>query len=77
MNSIKEAFQSLAPKQSDIIVGVVIETTPLTVKAVGDEKLIVKPLYGQSIREKSHKIGDEVLMLAYREGKKYFILDRR
>lgn len=77
MNSIKEAFQSLSPKQSDIIVGVVTKTAPLTVKAIGDEKLIVKPLYGQSVRKMTLEIGDEVLMLAYREGKKYFILDRR
>ena len=80
-NSLKQLIQSLFPKQDDIIVGKVTKLYPLTVKDVSDDKLEIRPLYGRSISNMisagTLEIGSEVLMLAYKGGKKYFVLDRR
>jgi len=80
-NSLKQIIQSLFPNQDDVIVGKVIKSYPLTVRAMGDDKLEITPLYGASISamiaNESIKVGSEVLMLAYRGGKKYYVLDKR
>ena len=80
-SSLKQLIQSLFPVQDDIIVGRVTKISPLTVKDVGDDKLEITPLYGASISamiaNESIKVGSEVLMLAYRDGKKYYVLDKR
>lgn len=79
--SLKQLIQSLFPSQDDIIVGRVVKVSPLTVRAVGDDKLEINPLYGASISamiaNESIIVGSEVLMLAYKGGKKYFVLDKR
>lgn len=80
-NSLKQLIQSLFPKQDDIIVGKVTKLYPLTVKDVSDDKLEIRPLYGRSISNMisagTLEVGSEVLMLCYKGGKKYFVLDRR
>ena len=80
-NSLKQIIQSLFPSQDDVIVGKVTKSSPLTVRAVGDDKLEINPLYGASISamiaNESIKVGSEVLMLAYRDGKKYYVLDKQ
>lgn len=79
--SLKQLIQSLSPSQDDVIVGRVVKVSPLTVRAVGDDKLEINPLYGASISamiaNESIIVGSEVLMLAYKGGKKYFVLDKR
>lgn len=79
--SLKQLIQSLFPSQDDVIVGRVVKVSPLTVRAVGDDKLEITPLYGSAvsamIANESIKVGSEVLMLAYRDGKKYYVLDKR
>lgn len=80
-NSLKQLIQSLFPKQDDIIVGKVTKLSPLTVKDVSDDKLEIRPLYGSSvasmISNESIEVGSEVLMLCYKGGKKYYVLDKR
>lgn len=79
-SSLKQLIQSLFPVQDDIIVGRVTKISPLTVKDVGDDKLEITPLYGSAVTAMiaggSIKVGSEVLMLCYRGGKKYYVLDR-
>lgn len=79
--SLKQLIQSLFPSQDDVIVGRVVKVSPLTVRAVGDDKLEITPLYGSAvsamITNESIIVGSEVLMLAYKGGKKYFVLDKR
>jgi hypothetical protein len=79
-SSLKQLIQSLFPKQDDIIVGKVTKLYPLTVKDVSDDKLEIRPLYGRSISNMisagTLEVGSEVLMLCYKGGKKYFVLDR-
>lgn len=79
--SLKQLIQSLFPSQDDVIVGRVVKVSPLTVRAVGDDKLEITPLYGSAvsamIANESIIVGSEVLMLAYKGGKKYFVLDKR
>lgn len=80
-NGLKQLIQSLFPKQDDIIVGRVTKLSPLTVRDISDDKLEIRPLYGRSISGMilagTLEVGSEVLMLAYKGGKKYFVLDRR
>lgn len=80
-NSLKQLIQSLFPRQDDIIVGKVTKLSPLTVKDVSDDKLTVTPLYGSAvsamIANESIIVGSEVLMLCYKGGKKYYVLDKR
>lgn len=79
--SLKQLIQSLSPNQDDIIVGKVTKLYPLTVKDVSDDKLEIRPLYGRSISTMisagTLEVGSEVLMLCYKGGKKYFVLDKR
>lgn len=75
-SSLKQLIQALFPKQDDIITGVITKTSPVTVIAMGDDKLTVQPLFGKAIAGSGLKTGDKVLLLSYRGGKKYYILDR-
>ena len=45
-SSLKQLIQSLFPKQDDIITGIITKTSPVTVIAMGDDKLVVQPLFG-------------------------------
>lgn len=80
-NSLKQLIQSLFPKQDDIIVGKVTKLYPLTVKDISDDKLEIRPLYGHNISNMisagTLEVGSEVLMLCYKGGKKYYVLDKR
>lgn len=80
-NSLKALIRSLMPRQDNIIAGRVTAVSPLTVEVLGDKKLVVKPLYGVTVADmiasETIKKGSEVLMLSYRDGKKYFVLDKR
>lgn len=73
--SIKEMFQKISQIGTDLIIGTVILESPVKVRAVNDEKLIVTPVVPSRLSDL--KKGEQIHMLVLNNGKKYYALDRR
>ena len=73
--SIKEMFQKISQSGTDLIIGTVISESPVKVRAVNDEKLIVTPVVPSRLSDL--KKGEQIHMLVLNNGKKYYALDRR
>jgi len=74
-NSLKSLFQRMAAEPMAVIRGKVVSVQPLQIQASGDQKLLLSrshlclPRHLPELEE-----GDEVYLLSFNHGKKYFVL---
>lgn len=76
--SLIKLIRKLMPPPPEIILGRVISENPLEVQGVNDEKLRIKSLIlSKQFRDEPLKLGEEIHIFVFNNGKSYYALDRR
>lgn len=76
--SIKQLVQRLMPRQNEIVIGKVVQSNPLHVQILNDDKLILSKglVIPERILAENLVAGEYVHILTFNNGKKYYVLDK-
>lgn len=78
--SLIKLIRELMPPPPEAILGRVISEDPLEVQGVNDEKLKIfgsTLILSKRFRDEPLKLGEEIHILVFNNGKSYYALDRR